>query len=72
MKSLFFVIGGIYERVNVKWSSWECQKNTMETIDIFISHAYHIRAYRIKSELQALSLQYLYPEKYKKIEDIKL
>ena len=44
----------------------------METIDIFISHAYHIRAYRIKSELQALSLQYLYPEKYKKIEDIKL
>lgn len=44
----------------------------METMDIFVPLAYYIGAYRIKSELEDLSLQYLYPDKYKKIEDIKL
>lgn len=48
------------------------KENSMETMDIFVPLAYYIGAYRIKSELEDLSLQYLYPEKYKKIEDIKL
>ena len=47
------------------------KENSMETMDIFVPLAYYIGAYRIKSELEDLSLQYLYPEKYKKIEDIK-
>ena len=44
----------------------------METMDIFVPLAYYIGAYRIKSELEDLSLRYLYPDKYKRIEDIKL
>ena len=48
------------------------KENSMETMDIFVPLAYYIGAYRIKSELEDLSLQYLYPDKYKKIEDIKL
>lgn len=49
------------------------QKETsLETIDIFVPLAYYIGAYRIKSELEDLALQYLYPDKYKRIEDIKL
>lgn len=47
------------------------KENSMETMDIFVPLAYYIGAYRIKSELEDLSLQYLYPEKYKKIELIK-
>ena len=41
-------------------------------MDIFGPLAYYIGAYRIKSELEDLALQYLYPDKYKRIEDIKL
>lgn len=48
------------------------KENSMETMDIFVPLAYYIGAYRIKSELEDLSLKYLYPEKYKKIEDIKI
>ena len=47
------------------------KENAMETMDIFVPLAYYIGAYRIKSELEDLSLQYLYPDKYKRIEDIK-
>ena len=47
------------------------KENSMETMEIFVPLAYYIGAYRIKSELEDISLQYLYPEKYKKIEDIK-
>ena len=47
------------------------KENSMETMDIFVPLAYYIGAYRIKSELEDLSLQYLYPEKYKRINDIK-
>ena len=43
----------------------------METMDIFVPLAYYIGAYRIKSELEDLSLQYLYPDKYKRIEEVK-
>ena len=47
------------------------KENSMEAMEIFVPLAYYIGAYRIKSELEDISLQYLYPEKYKKIEDIK-
>ena len=53
-------------------SEFKQKENLMETMDIFVPLAYYIGAYRIKSELEDLSLQYLYPDKYKKIEDIKL
>ena len=52
-------------------SEFKQKENSMETMDIFVPLAYYIGAYRIKSELEDLSLQYLYPDKYKKIEDIK-
>ena len=48
------------------------KENSMETMDIFVPLAYYIGAYRIKSELEDLSLKYLYPDKYKRIEEIKL
>lgn len=44
----------------------------METMDIFVPLAYCIGAYRLKSELEDLSLKYLYPDKYKIIEETKL
>lgn len=53
-------------------SEFKQKENSMETMDIFVPLAYYIGAYRIKSELEDLSLQYLYPDKYKKIEEIKL
>lgn len=53
-------------------SEFKQKENAMETMDIFVPLAYYIGAYRIKSELEDLSFQYLYPDKYKKIEDIKL
>ena len=46
------------------------KENAMETMDIFVPLAYYIGAYRIKSELEDISLQYLYPDKYKEIEEI--
>ena len=48
------------------------KENAMETMDIFVPLAYYIGAYDIKSKLEDLSLKYLYPDKYKKIESIKL
>ena len=53
-------------------SEFKQKENSMETMDIFVPLAYYIGAYRIKSELEDLSLKYLYPDKYKRIEDIKL
>ena len=47
------------------------KENAMETMDIFVPLAYYIGAYRVKSELEDLSLQYLYPDKYKRISAIK-
>ncbi len=52
-------------------SKFKQKENAMETIDIFVPLAYYIGAYRIKSELEDLSLQYLYPDQYKRIDDIK-
>ena len=53
-------------------SEFKQKENAMETMDIFVPLAYYIGAYRIKSELEDLSLRYLYPEKYKRIENVKL
>lgn len=48
------------------------KENALETLDIFVPMAYYIGAYRIKSELEDLSLQYLKPDMYKKILEKKL
>ncbi len=48
------------------------KENAMETMDIFVPLAYCIGAYSLKSELEDLSLKYLYPLKYQKIKEIKL
>ena len=53
-------------------SEFKQKENAMETIDLFVPLAYCIGAYRLKSELEDLSLQYLYPDKYKKLSEIKL
>ncbi len=53
-------------------SEFKQKENAMETMDIFVPLAYYIGAYRIKCELEDLALQYLYPDKYKRMEDIKL
>ena len=44
------------------------RENSMETMDIFVPLAYYIGAYNIKSELEDLSLRYLYPDTYRTIE----
>ena len=46
-------------------------ENSMETLNLYVPFAYYIGAYRIKSELEDLSLKYIKPEKYKQIEDKK-
>lgn len=51
-------------------SEFKQKENAMETMDIFVPLAYYIGAYRMKSELEDISLQYLYPDKYKAIQDI--
>ena len=53
-------------------SEFKQKENAMETMDLFVPLAYCIGAYRLKSELEDLSLQYLYPDKYKKLSEIKL
>ena len=53
-------------------SEFKQKENSMETMDIFVPLAYHLGTYRIKNELEDLSLKYLYPDQYKRIKDIKL
>lgn len=53
-------------------SEFKQKENSLETMEIFVPLAYYIGAYRIKSELEDLSLQYLKPDMYKKIEERKL
>ena len=48
------------------------RENAMETMDIFTPLANYIGAYNIKTELEDLSLKYLYPDSYKMIEDQKI
>ncbi len=51
-------------------SEYKQKENALETLDIFSPLAYLIGAYRIKSELEDLSLRYLYPDEYKKLESM--
>jgi len=53
-------------------SEFKQKENALETMEIFVPLAYYIGAYRIKSELEDLSLRYLEPDMYKKIEEKKL
>ena len=53
-------------------SEFKQKENALETMEIFVPLAYYIGAYRIKSELEDLSLRYLRPDMYKKIEERKL
>ena len=53
-------------------SEFKQKENSLETIEIFAPLAYYIGAYRIKSELEDLSLQYLKPDTYKRIEEKKI
>lgn len=48
------------------------KENALETMEIYVPLAYYIGAYRIKSELEDLSLRYLKPDMYRKIEEKKL
>ena len=52
-------------------SEFKQRENALETIEIFAPLAYYIGAYRIKSELEDLSLKYLKPDIYKRIEEKK-
>ena len=52
-------------------SEFKQKENSLETMEIFVPLAYYIGAYQIKSELEDLSLQYLKPDIYKKVEEIK-
>ena len=45
------------------------KENSLETMEIFVPLAYLIGAYRIKSELEDLSMQYLKPDAYKNLNE---
>ena len=45
------------------------KENALETIEIFAPLAYFLGAYRIKNELEDLSLKYLKPDKYFEVEE---
>lgn len=53
-------------------SEFKQKENSLETMEIFVPLAYCIGAYRIKSELEDLSLRYLEVDKYRYYEEIKL
>ncbi|MDE6284880.1 MAG: HD domain-containing protein, partial [Bacilli bacterium] len=46
-------------------SEFKQKENALETMEIFVPLAYFLGAYRIKSELEDLSLKYLMPDDYK-------
>ena len=45
--------------------------NSLETMEIHAPLAYYIGAYKIKGELEDLSLKYLYPDDYKRVVEMK-
>ena len=53
-------------------SEFKQKENSLETMEIFVPLAYYIGAYRIKSELEDLSLKYLKPDVYKRIVEKKI
>ena len=52
-------------------SEFKQKENSLETMEIFVPFAYYIGAYRIKSELEDISLRYLKSNEYKRIEELK-
>ena len=48
------------------------KENSLETLQIFVPIAGYLGTYRIKEELEDLSLMYLNPDKYKEIEEYRL
>jgi len=50
-------------------SEFKQKENSVETMEIFVPIAYQIGAYRIKNELEDLSLQYLEPNIYKNLQE---
>lgn len=53
-------------------SEFKQKENSLETLEIFVPVAYYIGAYRIKQELEDLSLKYLKPDMYKSIGEKKM
>ena len=51
-------------------SEFKQKENALETMEVFVPLAYYIGAYRIKNELEDLSLKYLKPEEYNKTKEI--
>ncbi len=49
-------------------SVFKQQENSIETMEIFVPLAYYIGAYKIKNELEDISLRYLKPEEYKMLQ----
>ena len=49
-------------------SKFKQKENSIETMEIFVPLAYYIGAYKIKSELEDISLRYLKPEIYRELE----
>jgi GTP diphosphokinase / guanosine-3',5'-bis(diphosphate) 3'-diphosphatase len=50
-------------------SEFKQKENALETIELYVPLAYYIGAYRLKSELEDLSLKYLKPKVYEEIKD---
>lgn len=53
-------------------SEFKQKENALETMEIFVPLAYFLGAYRIKSELEDLSLKYLKPDDYQRIKEQKM
>ncbi len=53
-------------------NTFKQKENALETMEIFVPLAYYIGAYRIKNELEDLSLQYLKPDMYNRIKEKKI
>ena len=53
-------------------SEFKQKENSLDTLEIFVPIAYYIGAYRIKQELEDLSLKYLKPDMYKNIGEKKM
>ena len=49
-------------------SKFKQKENAIETMEIFVPLAYYIGAYKIKSELEDISLRYLKSETYRELE----
>ena len=49
-------------------SEFKQKENAIETMEIFVPLAYYIGAYKIKSELEDISLRYLKPDTYRALE----